>query len=218
MASVQSMPELPMIDANGELIVHPLMEHVCTILQAMPAATELEKIKAWKYMCVQFMVWQKQDPRIVESLNVAATDKKIMFCTKDDYVFKTLEVATGKVEAKQEEWLRLNNALTQQKTGEVVYKHIPSGGYACSKKEMLYLQLEDWGKQGEVVILKDTIRTFKHEGRKFKRLTVAVPTYGNPMSAVEMLFGNVVGGTTFIFDPKTYEKVYPVLTQKYRIV
>lgn len=215
---MNSMPPLPMTDANGELIVHPLMQHVCTILQAMPAATEMEKIKAWKYLCIQFIVWQKQDPSIIDSLNVAATDKKIIFCTKDDYVFKTLIVAKGDVAAKQEEWYRLNHALNLQKTGEVVYKHIPSNGYACSKKEMLYMQLDDWSKQGEVVILKDTIRTFKNEGRKFKRLTVAVPTFGNPMSAVEMLFGNVVGGTTFIFDPKTYEQVFPILTEKYRIV
>lgn len=215
---MNSMPPLPMTDTNGELIVHPLMQHVCTILQAMPAATEMEKIKAWKYLCIQFIVWQKQDPSIIDSLNVAATDKKIIFCTKDDYVFKTLIVAKGDVAAKQEEWYRLNNALNLQKTGEVVYKHIPSGGYACSKKEMIYMQLDEWSKQGEVVILKNTIRAFKQDGKKFKRLTVAVPTFGNPMSAVEMLFGNVVGGTTFIFDPKTYEHVFPILTEKYRIV
>ena len=218
MASIESMPELPMIDVNGKMTMHPLMDHVCTILQAMPSATDSEKIKAWKYMCIQFVVWTKQDPLIVESLNVAATDKKILFCNKDGYLFKTIEVCKGSVEARQDEWGRLNNALTQQKTGEVVYKHIPSNGYAASKTDRIYLQLDSWQKQGEVIILKDTIRAFKHDGKKFKRITFQLTSYGNPMSAVEMLFGNVIGGTTFIFDTKTWDETFPVISKKYRMV
>ena len=84
------------------------------------------------------------------------------------------------------------------------YHHIAGNVYGVNTIEEFYQEMTT--KPFKYTLMDCHARTFKYNGKKYKRLTFQIPDEELPLSRIEFIFGNMVGGMTYIISQDNWNK------------